>query len=226
MKHGNSQKGRIPILRSRLAELQGNMSTTEFADKLGLSRQTVGFYLNGERIPDSETLIKICKSCQVSADWLLGIEVEELGLSQKSISTLRNVRDLAESEEMIAGLNMLLEHTRIMFIAKDIKRLADIVQSEQTYSKNFLDDHFDEIRPWDTPGTFMLSSADNLADEIERKIKELYPELSGQFSVICGKAALDARIQGIAEDFKSEVEWITGYLKYLSLVSFGNSESD
>ena len=226
MKRGNSQNGRIPVLRARLAELQGSMTTTEFADKLDLSRQTVGFYLNGERIPDSETLIKICKNCKVSADWLLGLEAEELGLSQKAIATLRNTKELDDGDKMIAGLNKLLEHNRIMYIAKDIVRLANIVQSEQKYSIEFLEKNYNEDTSIHTRGTFMLSNDDQLADKLERKIKEEYPEIAGRFTVICGKAALDTKIQSVVEDFKSEVEWITGYWQYLSSVTFGGTDSD
>ncbi len=68
---------RLPVLRERLNELLGGMSSTEFAKKIGLSRQTVGFYLNGDRIPDSETLLQICEKCGVSADWLLGLTPED-----------------------------------------------------------------------------------------------------------------------------------------------------
>lgn len=69
------QSGRFPCFRERLNDLMKNeqMSTTEFAEKLGLSRQTVGFYLNGDRIPDALTLRQICERCSVSADYLLGL---------------------------------------------------------------------------------------------------------------------------------------------------------
>lgn len=49
------------------------MSNTEFAEFLGISRQTVGFYCNGERIPDALGLKSIAEKCNVSADWLLGM---------------------------------------------------------------------------------------------------------------------------------------------------------
>ena len=73
MKHGNSQNGKLPVFRERLRLLQGDMSVTAFADKLGLSRQTVGFYLNGDRIPDALTLKEIAEKCGVSSDYLIGI---------------------------------------------------------------------------------------------------------------------------------------------------------
>ena len=64
---------RLPIFTERFRELQGERSNTEFADFLGISRQTVGFYCNGDRVPDALTLIKISQKCGVSVDWLLGL---------------------------------------------------------------------------------------------------------------------------------------------------------
>ena len=58
---------RLPIFTERFRELQGERSNTEFAEFLGISRQTVGFYWNGDRVPDAITLIKIAKKCEVSA---------------------------------------------------------------------------------------------------------------------------------------------------------------
>ena len=65
---------RLPIFTERFRELQGERSNTEFAEFLGISRQTVGFYWNGDRVPDAITIIKIAKKCEVSADWLLGLD--------------------------------------------------------------------------------------------------------------------------------------------------------
>lgn len=99
------KNARLPIMKARLKELQGNMSATDFAKKIGLSRQTVGFYLNGDRIPDSETLIQICQTCHVSADWLLGLSPEKTldssaqsasrytGLSGGAVEFLHNCPD-------------------------------------------------------------------------------------------------------------------------------------
>lgn len=64
---------RLPIFTERFRELQGERSNTEFSDFLGISRQSVGFYLNGDRVPDAITLIKIAEKCDVSSDWLLGL---------------------------------------------------------------------------------------------------------------------------------------------------------
>lgn len=63
---------RIPILQERLRTLQGDLSNVDFAKKLRLSRQAVGFYLNGNRVPDAKIILQICERCGVSADYLLG----------------------------------------------------------------------------------------------------------------------------------------------------------
>lgn len=66
---------RVPEFRERFAQLRigQNMTQAQFADFLGISRPTVGFYENGDRIPDAEILKKICEKCGVTADWLLGL---------------------------------------------------------------------------------------------------------------------------------------------------------
>jgi transcriptional regulator with XRE-family HTH domain len=43
------------------------------AKATGLSRQTIGFFYNGERLPNFENLSMICKTCNVSSDYLLGL---------------------------------------------------------------------------------------------------------------------------------------------------------
>ena len=65
---------RFPQFVKRFRELQGGRDNAEFARVLGLSRQTVGFYLNGDRIPNAFRLKQIAQKCHVSADWLLGLK--------------------------------------------------------------------------------------------------------------------------------------------------------
>lgn len=94
------QKHAMPIFEQRLKELRGDMSNTEFADFLGISRQTIGFYLNGNRIPDIVGLRKIAEKCNVSADWLLGIsEAKSLDCDIRQIC-----RATGLSEEAVKGL--------------------------------------------------------------------------------------------------------------------------
>ena len=91
---------RLPIFKERFRELQGEMSNTEFAAFLGMSRQTVGFYCNGDRIPDAVGLKEIAEKCNVSADWLLGLTddkcknpspIDKLGLNEGSLQVLERL---------------------------------------------------------------------------------------------------------------------------------------
>lgn len=96
-------KNRFPIFKERLETLKGDMSNTEFASFLGMSRQTVGFYLNGERIPDILGLRQIAEKCNVSADWLIDLsgtperdaELQQVcqytGLSGESVQAVRTL---------------------------------------------------------------------------------------------------------------------------------------
>lgn len=110
------KEGRLPVMKERLKKLQGGESVTDFAKKLGLSRQTAGFYLNGDRIPDSETLMQICRSSRVSADWLLGLSADphpvpaaadELGLSPKAMQYLRTLHELSKETPYDARISLL-----------------------------------------------------------------------------------------------------------------------
>lgn len=90
------------IFRERFDKLRADRSNTEFAAFLGISRQTVGFYLNDGRMPDAITLAKIAVRCGVSTDYLLGLTDEATpnvderaaseytGLSVKAIKRMRS----------------------------------------------------------------------------------------------------------------------------------------
>lgn len=108
--------GRMPIFKDRFNELYrqlSNGSITEFAKKLDLSRQTVGFYLNGDRIPDIQTLLQICTRCKVSSDWLIGLSNESdtrqtvrsvcdyIGLSASTVNYLHYARN--DSDDLSVG---------------------------------------------------------------------------------------------------------------------------
>jgi transcriptional regulator with XRE-family HTH domain len=58
----------------RLATLrkEAGLTQKELADKLGVSRGTIGMYEIGQRDPDTETLQKLSDIFGVSVDYLLG----------------------------------------------------------------------------------------------------------------------------------------------------------
>lgn len=133
MKQSHVKPGRFPAFKDRLNILMGEMNTTEFAKHIGLSRQTTGFYLNGDRIPDAETLYQICQHCNVSADWLLGLapekaktsDISELAICKKTGLSSDAVENLIGTNEygkhhFISTIDFLLRtETQWRFLAPD-----------------------------------------------------------------------------------------------------------
>ena len=143
MAHEND---RLPIFTERFRELKGKQNDTEFAGFLGISRQTVGFYSNGDRLPDAITLVKISQKCGVSADWLLGLSdyknketestsAKELGLSEKSVNFL--ARHILKPD-FISTINLLIEDAANLYadpdggesVLENIVRLFEVVPFE------------------------------------------------------------------------------------------------
>ncbi len=113
---------RLPVFRDKLKTLQRNMPVKEFAEKLGINRQTLAFYLSGDRIPDAATLLQICEKCEVSADYMLGLSERKheknlalekecsnyLGLSRESIRHLHAWNSLSNMLKSTETDNALL----------------------------------------------------------------------------------------------------------------------
>ena len=103
----NAEHRQLPKFYERFRELRGDMTQSDFAKKTGLSRPTIGFYENGERLPDAYKLKQIAEKCGVSADWLLGMTdvrstdmedrhmADELNLSTMAIDALREYKESA-----------------------------------------------------------------------------------------------------------------------------------
>lgn len=130
MKHKKDDEIRFPVFRERFNRLFEGRSNTEFAKYLGISRQTVGFYSSGERIPDALGLLQIAEKCNVSADWLLGRSEENAfdddaqrvnrltGLSKKAFRNLSLVKGHHPNIDVV---NFLLEDKELLrYIVKYI----------------------------------------------------------------------------------------------------------
>lgn len=66
------------IFSHRLKTLKNERSMTleEIADTLGISRQSIIYYIMGDRIPKVPILIQIAKMFGTSVDFLLGVSNE------------------------------------------------------------------------------------------------------------------------------------------------------
>lgn len=92
----------------RFNELRGAESQKDFAERIGVSRPTVGFYENGDRLPQADVLAQIADRCGVTSDWLLGlsdytydasrqITLAELGFSEKAANQIASIAGAAET---------------------------------------------------------------------------------------------------------------------------------
>lgn len=81
----------------RLKELRISlgMNQVQFGNKLMVSKQSVSNWESGYIQPPTDTLIKICRTFSVSADYLLGLSNECIldvsGLTTEQIMHIRNV---------------------------------------------------------------------------------------------------------------------------------------
>lgn len=81
----------MPVFRERFRNLVDNEGgQSAFASKVGISRQSVGFWYNSTRTPDAESLLLIANACNVPIDWLLGHG------NFNNRSTDQNVYEMAE----------------------------------------------------------------------------------------------------------------------------------
>lgn len=104
MEHIKKKEPRLRVFQERFDILreEHGPSNTEFAKFLAMSRQTVGFYLNGDRIPDALTLKNIADKCHVSSDWLLG--KTDIKTDNKVVSDICKYTGLSEdSVEKLHG---------------------------------------------------------------------------------------------------------------------------
>lgn len=143
---------RFPKFQERLRELQGEMSNTEFADFLGITRQTIGFYLNGHRIPDILCLAQISRRCNVSADWLIGTSdvkstnadtkatSKYIGLSEESISFLSKVfREFGGANSPTEVLNDLLNDAGFQELLVVMARYKAEISIEKERTKDIIE---------------------------------------------------------------------------------------
>ena len=103
MEKFNSIGERINYIRKEMG-----VNRDQFADYLGVSRNTITRYETNERKPDADFIIKFCEEYEVSADWLLLGKTEdderELSVDEMLLITLCR----RHPDEVIHNLRALL----------------------------------------------------------------------------------------------------------------------
>lgn len=90
----------------RLKSLRSNRGLTqkELADALNMSSSGISSYEQGARFPDVETLMKIAKYFNVTSDYLIGLDAQEVGEVYVDIPVLGVIR---AGEPIIAEQNII-----------------------------------------------------------------------------------------------------------------------
>ncbi len=90
------------------------------ADKIGVSRQNIGKWLNGSTTPDIETLCKIADAYNVTTDYLLGrtpnktteAELQAVcdytGLSESAVEVLHQIKTRGEQDKSSKAQSLLI----------------------------------------------------------------------------------------------------------------------
>ena len=133
MKRSEKKPPRLKVFQERfdLLRKEHGSNNTDFAKFLDISRQTVGFYLNGDRVPDALNLIRIAEKCNVSADWLLGLTDEKTpnaeirsiciytGFSSDLVKMIHLINNNAPKEFTL--LNLFLEN----LVTKNVQSISN-----------------------------------------------------------------------------------------------------
>lgn len=99
---------------NRLVELRGKESQSSFAAKLGLSQSNYWKYENGKAKLNSDLITKICKTCNCSAEWLLGLsDVREhsqaIQLTKEEMCLIQLYRSFSDS-----GKEKVIDYVRLI----------------------------------------------------------------------------------------------------------------
>ena len=129
----------------------------QFAQRVGLNRNTVAKYKNAKNntAPDAGVIISICRACNVSADWLLGLApadvqkpdptlqaaCEYTGLSEEAVTTIRYLKDMEDAPDYPFPAKMpILEYllsqkkfTWFFILLEHISQYFDAMEKYEVY---------------------------------------------------------------------------------------------
>lgn len=120
------------IIKDRLNEAlkAREMTPQQLADKSGLYFTTIYRYLNGERIPKTDSIEKMAKALNVSPSWLLGYDVPmspsaDMIVETDELKLLIEKLTPQDKETLKAIVETLVKKSEELKKAKEVKDNAD-----------------------------------------------------------------------------------------------------
>lgn len=118
---------RIKALRNAL-----NLTQEEFANRLGIKRNTVGNYETGNRIPSKQTITSICREYSVNEMWLREGKGEMFSLDDVvSLDDYARILGITPRERAIIEKFLLIDPAKREFIINIISDVF-VKQDEQS----------------------------------------------------------------------------------------------
>lgn len=129
---------KLDLLAKRLKELRErlNINQSDFADSLGLRKQTYAAYEKTINKPPVDILIKIAEKYNVSIDWLCGFTNEDVGTS--ALSTYSDILHLIFKLSFVDGIEIDTGFNKVEYAP-----LSDIPRVDDRHA-NFMMLYFDD----------------------------------------------------------------------------------
>lgn len=189
----------------RLKELriEAGLSQGVLAEKLGVSRGSISFYENCDRIPDITFLVSASSFFRVSPDYLLGISdvptidkdqklsaaCEVTGLSYEAISQIINLKD---NFGYIGLFSALLESP---LLAEAMDKVYAALSCKQSAAKRVRDSWPEDLR------AFVDTKL--LEDTIGQDALRAFSHYSDDFAIVPRLGLSESFLQTAQEKFKS-----------------------
>ncbi|WP_408954766.1 helix-turn-helix domain-containing protein [Natroniella sp. ANB-PHB2] len=111
---------------SRLKELRKDKKITQeqLANKLGITRGSVGLYEQGKRSPDNEMLSKIADFFDVSVDYLLGRTEQRQPIDQTNEAEEKIKDAISDNPELLEFFDEMTQRDDLQMFFKQCRELS------------------------------------------------------------------------------------------------------
>lgn len=138
----------LQMIGSRInsALVFSNKRQKELAANLGVTDNTISYFCNGKRVPNTGQIIKIARFFNVSSDWLLGLsDVKSYDADLKSVCNYTGLNEMAiaalslynkDFSSHIDTINLLISEGLFHDLAKSLSLIKSAeTENQKKYRK-------------------------------------------------------------------------------------------